>query len=225
MNYLSKELQLKVLELSYKHNLSHLSSTIPAANILDYIYKIKKPKDKIVLSNGHAGVALYCALEKYENKNAESLYLKNGIHPNRNLEDGISCSTGSLGLGLPIAVGMALGGKSTVHCIISDGEATEGSIWESLRFIDDESISNIEVYVQANGYGAYSSIDVVKLERRLKAFLPRIILCETDTMFTPCKSGLDYHYKKLNVDEYNTLKDIINEGKIQTTITRLNREG
>ena len=71
-------------------------------------------------------------LEKYQGVNAEELFLKHGGHPHRDEENGIYCSTGSLGLGITVAVGRALANKNrTVYCLISDGEAAEGSVWEA----------------------------------------------------------------------------------------------
>jgi transketolase N-terminal domain/subunit len=78
-------------------------------------------------------------------------------------------------LGITIATGMALANPNIkVYCIVSDGESAEGSLWEALRFIDECSISNIEVHANVNGWAAYKSIDVNKLISRLKLFLPSI---------------------------------------------------
>ena len=107
MNQLNK-LEKRVLEISYNKKLSHISSCLTAVNLIDNIYKIKKSEDIFILSSGHAGLALYCILEKYEGKNAEELFDKHGVHPNRNLEDGIYCSSGSLGSAITIAAGDVL---------------------------------------------------------------------------------------------------------------------
>src|SRR5512137_2607124 len=126
-------LEQRILDISKKKGLTHISSCLITVNYLDYIYATKLPQDKVVLSNGHAGLALYVILEKYEKKDAEKLYDKHGTHPNRDVKDGIWVSTGSLGQGLPIALGMALGDpKHDVYCVTSDGEWAEGSMWEAL---------------------------------------------------------------------------------------------
>jgi len=65
--------------------------------------------------------------------------------------------------------------NKNVWCLLSDGECAEGSIWESLRFIQEQKIDNLQVYVNINGMGAYDMIDANYLETRLRAFLPRII--------------------------------------------------
>ena len=113
---------------------------------MKYINKNKNKEDIFILSSGHAALALYAVLEKYEGKNAEELFLKHGGHPHRDEENGIYCSTGSLGLGITVAVGRALANKNRkVHVLISDGESAEGSVWEALRFIQENNLTNIEV--------------------------------------------------------------------------------
>jgi transketolase len=219
ISLVSKNLQLRTLDITHKKKLSHLSSTLPAVNILDYIYSKKLPQDKVVVSNGHCGLALYCVLEKFYNKDAEALLEKHGIHPNRDLSDEIFCSTGSLGLGLPIAVGLALGADYNVHCTISDGESCEGSIWESLRFVEDNKISNLKIHVQVNGYGAYSEFNSKKLHKRMKSFCSSVIWHETDTNFFNDVDPYKYHYKSLDDHDYNELRKKINEGNIKTITT------
>ena len=108
--------------------------------------------DIFILSSGHASLAMYVCIEKYYGINAEMLFEKHGGHPHRDEENKIYCSTGSLGLGLPIALGRALANRTRkVWVLISDGEAAEGSIWESLKTIQELGIDNIEVFVNTNG--------------------------------------------------------------------------
>jgi len=174
MKQLTKEqrdIRRRILEISFKLKLSHLGSCFSAVDLIDSVYKHKKKSEKFVLSSGHAGIALYAVLEKYgfikDPKTFEKLY----IHPDRNLSLDIHVSTGSLGQGLPIALGMAIATKERdVYCLISDGEATEGSIWESLRIAVDSNISNLKILLNANGWGAYDSISINTLKRRLKAY-------------------------------------------------------
>jgi transketolase len=175
------KLNKRILEISIKHKLSHLGSCFTALPIIFEIYSKKKTEDKFVLSSGHAGLALYVVLEHFYNVNAEHLLETHGIHPERDLENLIDVSTGSLGLGITIATGIALANsKIKVYCLISDGECAEGSIWEALRFIDENDISNIEVHVNINGWAAYKSVDTKKLTNRLKLFLPNINAHYTD---------------------------------------------
>ena len=53
------QLEKRILEISYKHKLSHLSSNLSSVNIIDEIYSIKKENERFILSNGHAGLAIY----------------------------------------------------------------------------------------------------------------------------------------------------------------------
>ena len=133
---LQKQLRRRLLEVTYREKLSHLGSCLSALDVMIAVYGIKRPEDKFVLSNGHAGLALYVVLEKEGLLDLESLWKDLNIHPDRCLEKGIHVSTGSLGQGLPIALGMAMADpKRDIYCMISDGECAEGSIWESLRIL------------------------------------------------------------------------------------------
>ena len=199
------DLKKRILEIAYKHKLGHLGSYLSAADIVDEIYENKNPDDIFILSSGHAALALYAALEKYENKNAEELFLKHGGHPHRDEENGIYCSTGSLGLGITVAVGRALANKNRkVHVLISDGESAEGSVWEALRFIKESNLSNIEVYVNVNGYAAYDKVDVKYLVDRLKVFLPTINIRYTSVNQYPFLRGLNAHYHVMSEEDYKS---------------------
>ena len=199
------DLKKRILEIAYKHKLGHLGSYLSAAGIVDEIYKNKNPDDIFILSSGHASLALYAALEKYEGKNAEELFLKHGGHPHRDEENGIYCSTGSLGLGITVAVGRALANKNRkVHVLISDGESAEGSVWEALRFIKESNLSNIEVYVNVNGYAAYDKVDVKYLVDRLKVFLPTINIRYTSVNQYPFLRGLNAHYHVMSEKDYKS---------------------
>src|SRR6266498_2327336 len=125
-----KKLRKRILEISHDLHFSHLGSCLSAVDLIDAIYSIKKSKDKFILSNGHAAVAWYVVLEKYGYIKDKQFYKKLHIHPDRNPKVDIHVSTGSLGQGLPIALGMALSDrKTTIYCMLSDGECAEGSIW------------------------------------------------------------------------------------------------
>jgi transketolase len=150
----------RIIEISKKHHLSHLGSNLTAIDILDEIYTKKKDDELFILSCGHAGLALYVILEKYYGFNAEYLYLKHGTHPHRDLEDKIYCSTGSLGMGLGIAVGMALADRlKNIYCLISDGESFEGSIYEAANVIKKYNITNLKVYCNFNRFSAYDKVE------------------------------------------------------------------
>ena len=198
-------LKKRILEIAYKHKLGHLGSYLSAVGIIEEIYQTKKTEDIFILSSGHAALALYVVLEKYEGKNAEELFLKHGGHPHLDEANGIYCSTGSLGLGITVAVGRALANKNRkVYVLISDGESAEGSVWEALRFINDNHLSNIEVYVNVNGYAAYDKVDIKYLEDRLKVFLPTINIRYTSVNQYPFLRGLNAHYHVMSEEDYKS---------------------
>ena len=200
------KLQRRILEITYQERQSHLSSCLSAAPILEEMYVQRQEDEVVILSNGHAGLALYCLLEERYGIDPVAMLHKHGIHPSRDLENKLYCSTGSLGSGLPIAIGHAMATpEKRVWCMISDGEAAEGSIWESLRFIADHPVDNIEVYANINGMGAYDMIDVDRLVTRLQTFLPRIRIRVSEPTDFGFIRGLKTHYHVLNEEEYRSL--------------------
>jgi transketolase len=199
----------RLIQIAYKHKQSHLSSSITSLPIIYDIYEQKNDNDVFILSNGHAGLALYVVLENFFGLDAEMLLEKHGVHPCFDLANGIYCSTGSLGLGLPIGIGYALSNpKRKVYVLISDGETFEGSIWESLSFIDLHHITNIEVHVNVNGYSAYDCVDREKLSSKLLSFLPSIKIHYTDLKDYPLLDNkkIEAHYCLIkNKDEEREL--------------------
>ena len=187
----------RLFDISYRHKLSHLGSCLTALPIIENIFSVKKPDEKFVLSSGHAGLALYCVLESLGLGDAEEMLEKQGIHHDRLKSDGqIDCSTGSLGQGLPIAVGMAIADRSkNVYCLISDGEAAEGSVWESLRIAKQLRLENLKVYCNANGWSAYDRVDVDDLEKKFRAFGFPVEVVRTNSDIGTWAVGLASHYK------------------------------
>lgn len=200
------DVERRIIDISYKEKIGHLSSNLNAVNIIEEIYKIKNKEDPFILSSGHAALALYVILEKYEGRDAEKLFHKHGVHPHRDLSLGIYCSTGSLGMGLTVATGYALADRTrNVYCLISDGEAGEGSIWEALRFIYEAKLDNLKVYANVNGMIAYDMIDREYINTRLKAFLPDIRIRNTEPPKWPFAEGILTHYYVLKPEDYESL--------------------
>lgn len=200
------DVEQRIIDISYKEKIGHLSSNLNAVNIIEEIYKNRQPNEPFILSSGHAALAWYVVLEKYLGKDAEHLFHKHGVHPHRNVEDGLPCSSGSLGMGLTVACGYALADRSRrVHCLISDGECGEGSIWEALRFIYEAKLDNLEVYVNVNGMIAYDFIDKEYIINRLRAFLPRINICETAPPDWSFAKGILTHYYVLKPEDLDKL--------------------
>jgi transketolase len=167
---LQKKNRRRLLDIIHNAHLSHIGPCLSVIDIIEAIYQIKDKGEKFILSNGHAGVALYVVLEKHGYPiRIDTTNIS--VHPDRNPRAGIDVSTGSLGQGLPIAVGIALSNRQkSVYCLISDGECAEGSIWESLRIIKDNNIYNLKIILSVNGWGAYDPIYSPDLYRRVKGF-------------------------------------------------------
>ena len=200
-------LSKKILEIAYKHKLSHLGSYFSSVDIIDYIYEEKGDEDIFILSSGHCALALYVVLEKYHGLDAEKLFKKHGGHPHLCEEDHIYCSTGSLGMGLTVAIGRALADPTrTVYCLISDGECAEGSIWEGLKFIYENNVKNIKVFVNVNGYAAYDAVNEVYLVDRLKVFMPDINIVYTSVNKFSFLRGLNAHYHVMSEEDYKLAK-------------------
>ena len=199
---MDKKLIKRLLDISYENQLHHLGSYFSCVETIDDIYSKMNQDDIFILSNGHAAVALYVVLEKHFKFDAQDLLNEMGEHPHRNELKKVHCSTGSLGMGITVAVGRALSKKDRdVYCMISDGECSEGSVWESLKFIHENDINNLKIYVNANGWAAYDSIDIDYLEKRLKSFNPNINFIKT-TVEQYGLTGLSAHYKNFTKEQY-----------------------
>lgn len=212
MEIKNKDLKKRIIEISYPRKLSHLGSCLTACDIIEEIYQIKKPDEKFILSSGHAGLALYCVIEKHLGIDAEKIFKHHGVHPDRCNQCHIDCSTGSLGQGLPIAVGMALARKDRdVYCLISDGSMMEGSNWEALRIMNDKKVTNLKIYININGWGAYQKIDGKILVDRLAyfSFNNPIEIRVTKSNQFPFLKGQDAHYKIMNEEEYKQAMEIL----------------
>jgi len=200
----------RILEISYKNKLSHLGSYFSSVDIIDQIYSQKEEDDIFILSAGHCATALYVVIEKYYGINAEYLFNKHGGHPHRDEDNKLFCSTGSLGAGITVAVGRALANKNrTVHCLISDGECAEGSVWESLKFIYENNLKNIKVYVNVNGYAAYDTVDIQYLVSRLRSFLPDINIHYTNVNKFPFLRGLNAHYHIMDKEDHDQALNLL----------------
>lgn len=200
------KLERRVVDISYKKGLSHLGSCLTAVRLIDSIFLVKKDKDIFVLSNGHAGLALYVVLEKFGLGNAEELFDMHGVHPNRDVEHGIHISAGSLGHGLGIALGMALADKTRdVFILVSDGEMAEGSCWEALRIASELHLENLKIMVNANGYSALGKIETELLDMRMQYFYPSLMQKTNMFSWPDYLQGVDAHYHVLTKEEYEAL--------------------
>lgn len=205
-----RELKKRLLYIKYINKQNHIGSCWTALPIIANIYEKMKEDDVFILSSGHAGVALYVVLESkglITKEQAETLE----SHPYRNPELGIHCSTGSLGHGIGVAVGVALSKiDSNVYCLLSDGEMTEGSVWEALTFAEKECVYNLHVIINANGWTGLEDLDefaLQHLEEKVKVCFPNldIKVKRTNSDIKPHLIGLDSHYKSLTKEQYETI--------------------
>ena len=120
-------------------------------------------RDRIIMSKGHAGPAMYAALALKGYFDPEELKTLNRLgthlpsHTDRNRTPGVDMTTGSLGQGFSSGLGIALGCKlkgldNYTYIILGDGELGEGQVWECALFAPAKGLENVIVFVDANGY-------------------------------------------------------------------------
>ena len=166
----AKQIRIRILRLSNRAKSSHVGSCLSIVEILVVLYKnfINK-KNIFVLSKGHACLAYYCVLQKFgyfSNKTLNSYGKNNTIllsHVSHKVP-GVEFSTGSLGHGLPYAIGRALAEKinktnNKIFVLISDGELNEGTTWESLLFATFHKLENLIIIID---YNKIQSLDFTK---------------------------------------------------------------
>lgn len=203
-----ESLKKRILDISYRHKLSHIGSNLTALPIIHKIYEKKKNHEPFILSSGHSGLALYVELEHKYGYDAEELFKTHGVHPNRDMEHKIWCSTGSLGHGLPIAVGMALADRSkTVYVVTSDGELSEGSMYEAARNIYDHRIGNLSIHINYNGWGAYrrTSIKEVLNFTRVIDGICEVKIHNAERSDYPFLTGQSAHYYVMTKEDYEQI--------------------
>ena len=177
----SKELKLKrlannvrkgIIEGVYSAASGHPGGSLSIADIITYLYfeemniDPKNPKcasrDRFVLSKGHTAPALYSVLAergylpKEELKTLRQADARLQGHPDMKGTPGVDMTTGSLGLGISAACGMALSAKVSgdtyrVYSILGDGETEEGQVWEAAMFASHYKLDNLTAVVDWNG--------------------------------------------------------------------------
>jgi transketolase len=182
LKILSNGVRKQVLEISYLAKSSHIGSSLSIVDILIVLYKNILKKNIFILSKGHACLAYYCVLQKFNYITKKLLYSygKNNTlllsHVSHKVP-GVDFSTGSLGHGLPYAVGRALAEKinkkeKKIYVLVSDGELNEGTTWESLLFASFHRLNNLIIIVD---YNKIQSLDftknILKLEPLNKKFI------------------------------------------------------
>lgn len=166
---ISKKSRNAILKLGREIDSPHIAPAYSIVEIVTLLYEeILTSDDKFILSKGHGCLALYNAL-RLKGKNP----ILSG-HPDIQTNEGIECSTGSLGHGLPIAVGMALAKKiknndGTIYVLIGDGECQEGTTWESLMIASHHQLNNLVIIVDRNRLQALDKISNILSLGNLKS--------------------------------------------------------
>lgn len=164
LNERSKQIRRDVIKLSKQYGGYHWGGSFSCIEILIALYDHILTKDDIfILSKGHSCWGYYVLLrEKGFNPKIEG-------HPHLDIHNGIYATTGSLGHGLPFAIGLALSKKikkelGTIYVLLGDGECQEGTTWESLLILKKLQLDNIKVIIDWNGFQGSGSIsDIVNL--------------------------------------------------------------
>jgi len=189
------EIREQIVDALIKSGGGHFGGSLSVVDILWILYmkilRIDKDnyhlRDRFILSKGHACIAQYVILAKlgYFDSSELANYGKyNSIlegHPNMLKTPGIDFSSGSLGQGLSIALGMSLGIKSfnaDAWVVMGDGECQEGQVWEAALLASRQKIGNLKAIVDNNGYQEYGwfydknlcKIPVERIDEKFQSF-------------------------------------------------------
>ena len=189
------KIRMGIIEGTYNAKAGHPGGSLSAADVFAYLYEKemrvnpKEPKwddrDRLVLSKGHCAPGLYAALaykgffpvEDLKTLRHIDSYLQG--HPNMNTVPGIDMSTGSLGQGISVDVGMAKGAKFlgkdvNVYSVLGDGEIEEGQVWEAMMFAHQYKLDNLCIIIDCNGLqidGPCSEVmSAEPIDEKVKAF-------------------------------------------------------
>ena len=189
------EVRKGIVESVHSAKAGHPGGSLSAADVFTFLYfeemdidpkKPKKPgRDRFVLSKGHTAPGLYSVLANRGYFPVADLLTLRHIgsylqgHPCVQHTPGIDASSGSLGQGLSVAVGMALSAKMggegwRVYSLLGDGELQEGQIWEAAMFAGHRKLDNLCVIVDNNGLQIDGSVDEIcspyPIDEKFKAF-------------------------------------------------------
>ncbi len=176
---IARQIRIHSLRMTSLGGSSHIGPALSIADILAVLYgrilnidpsnPLKKDRDRFILSKGHAGAAVYAALALsgfFSIKKLETHYQDGSDlcgHVSHKGVPGVELSTGSLGHGLSVGTGMALGAKLSgkthwVFVLLSDGECDEGSNWEAILFAAHHKLDNLIAIVDYNKYQALTTV-------------------------------------------------------------------
>lgn len=186
LDAVARQLRYHVVQMSQRAGTPHLASALSVIDILVAIYwqaariDPRQPqapgRDRVILSKGHAASALYAALAArgfFPAKWLDQFAQRGcplGEQPAPECAAGIELATGSLGHGLPVGVGLALGARIQRQChrvfvVMSDGECNEGTVWEAAMFAAARRLGRVLVVIDYNKWQATGrSNDVMALD-------------------------------------------------------------
>jgi transketolase len=204
-----KCLKRSIIRAAHQAGEGHVASALSIVDALYVLYKYIRhnpeipywpARDFVILSKGHGCLALYAVLafNGYFPPEKLSTFCKFrsilGGHPDRHKIPGVEACTGSLGHGLPIAVGIAKALKiqrrtNRVYCIVGDGELNEGSNWEALLIAEQHKLDNLTILVDHNHSNdrAIAYHDTNRFFAKLKAFG-----CNVNGVFGHSLAGINY---------------------------------
>lgn len=188
------ELRRKILIASSNSNEGHVPSAFSILEILYVIYVIIPAKYNLIaikdydfiLSKGHGSLALYAVLNAAGTINDDWVIdfckekSKYGGHPDRQKITGVVASTGSLGHGLPIAIGRILANRhksiqQRSYCLVGDGELNEGSNWESLLLVENFNLIELCLIIDQNN-STTRAVSVGGLKNKLESFGFKVVV-------------------------------------------------
>jgi transketolase len=186
MPFLVKKAKTRLLRMHYESRIGHIGGNLSCLDIMLSLYhRVMGEHDMFVLSKGHAVGALYVALwsRGVLTDRDLSTFHRDGTrlsgHPPVSGIPEIAFATGSLGHGIGLAAGVALGKTlrnlpGRVFCLTSDGEWNEGSSWESLIFAAHHRLDRLTIIVDQNGLQGFGSTrevaDIAPLTDKFRAF-------------------------------------------------------
>jgi transketolase len=184
-----REIRRAILRASRASGHGHIPTSFSIVEMLCAVYETMKhdpanpqwaERDIFILSKGHGALGFYAVLAQYgyfpadELKTFGAFQSRLGCHPDRFKVPGAEASTGSLGHGIALAVGMALAFRlqnsaRRVYTLIGDGEANEGSVWEAITVATHLQLKNLSVLYDSNG-SQVRSLHIPNPAERLAAF-------------------------------------------------------
>lgn len=178
----AKEIRRLTLLCAGSSGEGHLGGALSITDLLAVLYYSemnidpenprKDGRDRLIVSKGHSGPAVYAALASRGFFSEEWLHTLNALgtnlpsHCDMNKTPGIDMTTGSLGQGLSAAIGCAIGAKlsgdnANIYCIIGDGESQEGQIWEAAMYGAHQKLDNLIAFTDCNQKQIDGEIDEI----------------------------------------------------------------